>query len=101
MKYVIILTLLKGWNRTNYFIHVIISSLCSSKSSSRTLFIKGNAINERNPPSCLVPVTAFFYEEATGCIKEEPIGAINEAAIGTIISPRNSPSSFLFHFFLF
>ena len=67
----------------------------------RTFIVKRNVNNGRNPHYCFFSVIAFFNEEATGSIKEDPIGAINEAAIGTIIAAKNSISCFLFHVLLF
>ena len=65
----------------------------------RTFIIKGNANNERNPPSCSSPVIAFINEKVTGCVNEEATGAINEAVIGSIIASRNPPSCFFISFF--
>ena len=65
----------------------------------RTFIIKGNANNERNPPSCTSPVIAFINAKATGCVNEEAIRAFNEAVIGSIIAPRNPPSCFFISFF--
>ena len=58
---------------------------------SRTITIKDNSNNGRNPPSCPFPVTAFINKEATSCINEEAIGAINDAVIGGIIAQKNPP----------
>ena len=65
----------------------------------RTFFIKSNANNGRNPPSCpftaiitFFLVIAFIDEEATDCFNEEAIGAIRV--------PRN-PLYCFFTFLLF
>ena len=60
-----------------------------------------NANNGRKPPSCPFPDKAIINKEAAGCINIETIGAINEANICVIIGPRNPPSCFLFHVFMF
>ena len=56
---------------------------------------KFNANNGRNPSSCPFPFRDIEF------INEDAIDAINEAAIGAIIAPRNPPSCFLCHVFLF
>ena len=74
----------------------------------RTLILKGNANNGRNPLSSPYlglmtpfPVIAFINEKARSCIKENAIIAINQTTIGVIIPPKISLFYFLFCILLF
>ena len=65
----------------------------------RTIIIKDNAHNARNPRPCLFTtlITSFagiatFNEEVTWCINAEAIDAINEVALSAIIVQRNPRS---------
>ena len=107
MKYLVILTLLKGWSGTKTFYpfdpcyYVIFMLL--TPFPEMAFVTKFNANNGRNPPSCPFPFRdiEFINEDGTCYINEEAIGAINEAATGAIIAPRNPPSCFLCHVLLF
>ena len=74
----------------------------------RTLIVKDNANNGRNPFSSPYfglmtpfPVIAFINEKARSCIKENVISAFNETTIGVIIPPKINLFDFLFCILLF